>query len=60
MSTRQRLLDQLFFGRDPLKDFPAGRPTDLQGWHSQHPYLARAINQAQPGIVVEVGVWKGA
>lgn len=60
MSTRQRLLDQLFFGRDPLKGFPAGRPTDLQGWHSQHPYLARAINEAKPGIVVEVGVWKGA
>ena len=61
MSTRQRLLDQLFFGRDPLKDFPAGKyPTDLQGWHSQHPYLARAIHQASPGIVVEVGVWKGA
>ena len=60
MSIRQHLLDQLFFGRDPLKDFPAGRTTDLRGWHSQHPYLARAINQAQPGIVVEVGVWKGA
>lgn len=60
MSIRQRLLDQLFFGRDPLKDFPAGRPTDLQGWHSQHPYLARAIAAAKPGIVVEVGVWKGA
>jgi predicted O-methyltransferase YrrM len=61
MSTRQRILDQLFFGRDPLKDFPAGRfPTDLQGWHSQHPYLTRAIDEARPTIVVEVGVWKGA
>ncbi|HKB95761.1 MAG TPA: class I SAM-dependent methyltransferase [Rhizomicrobium sp.] len=61
MSTRQRILDQLFFGRDPLKDFPASRfPTDLQGWHSQHPYLTRAIDEARPTIVVEVGVWKGA
>ncbi|HMH65727.1 MAG TPA: class I SAM-dependent methyltransferase [Rhizomicrobium sp.] len=61
MSTRQRILDQLFFGRDPLKDFPAGRfPTDLQGWHSQHPYLTRAIDEVHPAIVVEVGVWKGA
>jgi hypothetical protein len=61
MSTRQRILDQLFFGRDPLKDFPAGRfPTDLQGWHSQHPYLMRAIDEVRPRIVVEVGVWKGA
>ena len=60
MSTRQTILDKLFFGRDPLKGFPAGRPTDLQGWHSQHSYLARAITEAKPGIVVEVGVWKGA
>jgi predicted O-methyltransferase YrrM len=61
MSTRGRLLDQLFFGRDPLKDFPHRKyPTDLQGWHSQHTYLARAIGEAKPGIVVEVGVWKGA
>lgn len=61
MSTRQQILEKLFFGRDPLKDFPANRfPTDLQGWHSQHPYLTRAIAEARPGIVVEVGVWKGA
>lgn len=61
MSTRQKILDQLFFGRDPLKDFPAHRfPTDLQGWHSQHPYLTRAIAEVTPKVVVEVGVWKGA
>jgi len=49
MTTRQRILDQLFFGRDPLKDFPAGRfPTDLQGWHSQHPYLTRAMDEVHP------------
>ncbi|HEY4076938.1 MAG TPA: class I SAM-dependent methyltransferase [Rhizomicrobium sp.] len=61
MSTRQTILDQLFFGRDPLRDFPAQRfPTDLQGWHSQHSYLARAIDQVRPRIVIEVGVWKGA
>ena len=61
MTTRQRVLDQLFFGRDPLKDFPINRfPTDLQGWHSQHDYLTRAIVQVKPTIVVEIGVWKGA
>ena len=61
MSTRKKILDQLFFGRDPLKDFPAHRhPTDLQGWHSQHPYLTRAIAEVKPTVVVEVGVWKGA
>ena len=50
MSTRQRILDQLFFGRDPLKDFPARHAfaTDLQGWHSQHPYLTRAIARRVP------------
>ncbi len=61
MSVRQDILDKLFFGRDPLKDFPEGHfGTDLQGWHSDHPYLARAIREARPSIVVEVGVWKGA
>jgi hypothetical protein len=61
MTIRRQILDQLFFGRDPLKDFPASRfPTDLQGWHSQHPYLTRAIDEARPHVVVEVGVWKGA
>jgi predicted O-methyltransferase YrrM len=60
-TTRQRILEQLFFGRDPLKDFPADRfAADLQGWHSQHSYLTRAIDEVRPGIVVEVGVWKGA
>jgi predicted O-methyltransferase YrrM len=61
MTIRAKILDQLFFGRDPLKDFPASDyPTDLQGWHSQHPYLTRAIAEKRPAIVVEVGVWKGA
>lgn len=61
MTTRQHILEQLFFGRDPLKDFPADRyETDLQGWHSQHTYLTRAIAEVKPKIVVEVGVWKGA
>src|SRR5436853_7350820 len=61
MSIRRQILDQLFFGRDPWKDFPKERfPTDLQGWHSQHPYLARAMLEVSPRLVVEVGVWKGA
>jgi len=61
MTMRQRILDSLLLGRDPLKDFPADRfASDLQGWHSDHPYLTRAIGEARPAIVVEVGVWKGA
>lgn len=59
MTTRHTILDALFFGRDPLKDFSTDLPTDLQGWHSQHTYLARAIAEARPRVVVEVGVWKG-
>jgi predicted O-methyltransferase YrrM len=61
MSRRRDILDALFFGRDPLKDFPAEKfGGDLQGWHSGHPYLSRAIEEVRPSIVVEVGVWKGA
>lgn len=61
MTVRRQVLDKLFFGRDPLKDFPKDRfASDLQGWHSDHPYLGRAIREARPAIVVEVGVWKGA
>lgn len=61
MRARQKILDKLYFGRDPLKDFPKERfAGDLQGWHSNHSYLARAINEVRPTVVVEVGVWKGA
>jgi predicted O-methyltransferase YrrM len=61
MPVRRELLDTLFFGREPFAGFAHGDyPRDLQGWHSQHPYLARAIAEVRPRIVVEVGVWKGA
>jgi predicted O-methyltransferase YrrM len=32
---------------------------DLQGWASQHHYLTEAMESERPGLVVEVGVWKG-
>ena len=32
---------------------------DLQGWNSQHAYLADAIAVLRPRIIVEIGVWKG-
>ena len=61
MAKRAQILEKLFFGRDPLKDFPHTRfPADLQGWHSDHPYLSRAIAAVKPAVVVEIGVWKGA
>mgnify|MGYP000872103528 CR=1 FL=1 len=32
-----------------IKTMPyPGFPTDLQGWHSQHPYLTRAIAEVKP------------
>lgn len=61
MTVRQNLVDRLFFGRDPLEDFPAGvMATDLQGWQSQHKYLTEAIDITAPKVIVEIGVWKGA
>lgn len=32
---------------------------DLQGWNSQHPYLADAIALLRPRSIIEVGGWKG-
>lgn len=35
-------------------------PDDIQGWNSEHPLLQEAIRVIRPGLVIEVGVWKGA
>jgi len=35
-------------------------PDDIQGWNSEHPLLREAIRVIRPGLVIEVGVWKGA
>ena len=59
--TRHDLIAALWHGRDPFADPPDGlRPLDLQGWRSGHPYLAEAVDQVRPAVVVEVGTWKGA
>ncbi|MDP4023011.1 class I SAM-dependent methyltransferase [Methylobacterium sp. NEAU 140] len=59
--TRQDLIAVLWHGRDPFADPPADlRPLDLQGWRSQHPYLDEAVADLRPGVVVEIGTWKGA
>jgi hypothetical protein len=44
MSTRQAILGQLFFGRDPLKDFPAGR--------FYHKFAANICNEGLQDFVV--------
>lgn len=38
---------------------PADYPDDLQGWGSDHPVLAAAIEKLRPRRIVEVGSWKG-
>jgi hypothetical protein len=57
---RRGLVEKLWHGLDPMASFPASAQPDLQGWNSDHAYLAEAIDRHRPEIVVEVGVWKGA
>jgi hypothetical protein len=57
---RQMMIDRLWRGCDPLRDFPGNLfEYDLQGWNSQHAYLNETIALVRPSIIVEVGVWKG-
>jgi Methyltransferase domain len=57
---RQMLVDRLWRGNDPLHHFPGNLfEYDLQGWNSQHSYLAEAITELRPPAIVEIGVWKG-
>lgn len=59
--TRNEILAALWHGRDPFADPPeALRPLDLQGWRSIHPFLAEAVSEMRPEVVVEIGTWKGA
>ena len=60
-TTRRALLDALWHGRDPFANPPDDlRPLDLQGWRSVHPFLDEAVQAFRPGVVVEIGAWKGA
>jgi cephalosporin hydroxylase len=46
---------------DIYAGFDATRyPDDIQGWNSEHPLLQEAMRVIRPGLVIEVGVWKGA
>jgi Cephalosporin hydroxylase. len=60
MTIYKSLLQKLWRGGDPYVGFPyrTVKP-DLQGWQSQHRYLAETVGRSRPGIVVEIGVWKG-
>jgi predicted O-methyltransferase YrrM len=57
---RNQLIDTLLNGRDPYLGFNAQRyRPDMQGWNSRHELLQTTIETARPGVILEVGVWKG-
>jgi hypothetical protein len=57
---RKELINKLWWGREPFAGFPDGLfALDTQGWSSSHAYLKEAIDEIEPRIVVEIGVWKG-
>ncbi len=59
-SAREQVIDLLWDRCDPFKAMKAmPKSVDHQGWNSDHRYLARAIDDVRPRVVIEVGVWKG-
>ncbi len=60
MRVRDEIMQKLYAGVDPFAGFPSGLyQADVQGWNSQHEFLATAIEVGRPRIIVEIGVWKG-
>jgi predicted O-methyltransferase YrrM len=59
-AARAQLIDALWAGADPFDGFPADQVApDMQGWHSDHAFLAETVARLRPRIIVEVGAWKG-
>jgi Methyltransferase domain len=60
-SVYEGIIQKVWRGCDPYYGFPyrTAKP-DLQGWGSQHRYLADTVATQRPNIIVEIGVWKGA
>jgi hypothetical protein len=59
-TARAELIKTLWAGADPFDGFPADQVApDMQGWHSDHPFLADTVARLRPRVVVEVGAWKG-
>ncbi len=55
----ERLRAALGLG-DPFAEPPLERlDEDLQGWAGTDPLLRRAVEVTRPGLVIEVGTWKG-
>jgi predicted O-methyltransferase YrrM len=60
-SLYQSVLGKLWRGYNPYYGFPHKTVNpDVQGWASQHRFLAETVATRRPNIIVEVGVWKGA
>lgn len=59
-AVRQALIDKIWSGLEPFdKDAFSPELVDFQGWASDNPLLRRSIDEVQPKIIVEIGVWKG-
>ena len=55
-----RRVRDVIFERPPYDGFDAAKwPSDMQGWHSDHPILNRAIERIRPASILEIGSWKG-
>ena len=55
-----KTLREILYAVSPFDGIdPADYPDDLQGWGSDHPILAAAIEKLRPKRIVEVGSWKG-
>jgi predicted O-methyltransferase YrrM len=45
----------------PYNGFPyLDYPEELQGWESSSPMFVELIEELRPGLIIEVGTWKGA
>jgi hypothetical protein len=57
-------LPELFASRGITRDYSdldlESFELDLQGWGAEHPIFERVLRSQRPGVVVEVGTWKGA
>ncbi len=50
---------QMIHGTDIYAGYVATMPEDSSGWNSRHPSFDEAIATVRPGVVIDVGVWKG-
>ena len=59
-TTRAADVMQKLHGADIYAGFVPTFALDLQGWNSTSPVFEEIVAETRPGIIVDVGVWKGA